>query len=126
MKFSDAEKYALKGGTQTNHDGNCGAWNYPNLGFGFPLYGNKIYWNYDNPGWLCSIASNQDMSGNYAGSQASGGASYEFIPGQGYQPKTTWPLGAGNNGPDGVCEDKPVKGVGGDWDSWTTGVGFKT
>tara|TARA_R110002073_G_scaffold87691_1_gene208204 strand:+ start:548 stop:5578 length:5031 start_codon:yes stop_codon:yes gene_type:complete len=126
LKFSDAEKYALKGGTQTNHDGNCGVWNYPNLGFGFPLYGNTIYWNYDNPGWLCNLASNQDMSGNYAGSQASGGASYEFIPGQGYQPKTTWPLGAGNNGPDGVCEDKAVKGVGGDWDSWTTGVGFKT
>jgi hypothetical protein len=126
LKFGDAEEYALKSGTQTNHHGICGTWDYPNLGFSFPAYGDFIQWNYDNPGFWCNLASNQDQQANYAGSQSQGGASYEFVPGQGYQPKTTWPIGAGNNGPDGVCEDEAIKGVGGAWNDWDSGVGFKT
>ena len=128
-RYNDAEEYGLYNGVTSNgsminyHTSAVFAgWTQPNLGFGFPEYGDKINWWYHSPNWWCDNASNQDRSGNYSSSQPS----YEFVAGQGYRIKTTLPLGAGNWGPDGVCEDEEVTVTANAWSNWGTGVGFKT
>ena len=102
-KYNDAEEYALKSGQAANiHSSN---WQPPNLGFRFPAPGNRIKWHYDNPGWWCANASNQDKEGDFS---TNAGNSYTFTAGQGYKIKNQLAL-SGNLGPDGVCEDESVK-----------------
>ena len=132
-RYNDAESNGLFNGVTSNgsminyHTSPVFAgWSQPNLGFGFPLWGNKINWWYHNPGFWCGNAPNQDQSGNYSGSFGTSTQSFEFVAGQGYRIKTTLPLGAGNGGPTGVCEGKEVTVTGNAWSNWGTGVGYKT
>ena len=136
-KYNSIEEYALKqgslgsNGSMYNSHGQpcCSGWQPPNLGFGFPLWGNQIRWWFTSPHWTCSIiSSSQDLTGNYAGSFGTSSQSFEFVAGKGYRPKTTWPLGAGNYGPDGTCEEEEGKitGYPNSWNHWGTGVGYKT
>ena len=117
-KYNSIEEYGLKqgvlsnNGSMYNYHGQqcCSGWQPPNLGFGFPLYGDQIRWHFTSPSFLCGFnSSSQDLTGNYAGSFGTSSQSFEFVPGKGYRPKTTWPLGAGNYGPDGTCEGEEGK-----------------
>ena len=135
-KYNSIEENALKqgvvgsNGSMYNSHGQqcCSGWQPPNLGFGYPLWGDQIRWDFVGAHWTCNFnASSQDLTGNYAGSFGTSSQSFEFVPGKGYQPKRTWPLGAGNDGPDGACEGEPGKVVGtNNWNDWGSGVGYKT